>query len=296
MAPSPPSAAFHNPIAAISYMVAAGFLNTMMLSAVKQLTNDLHPFEVAFFRSLVGFVVLLPVIWRSGGFHLMRSRQMSRHVLRGALNAGGMLLFFWAIALAPLATVSAIGFASPLFAALLAILILGEKVGVRRWGGLIIGFAGTLVILRPDSGLIDPGALIALASSFLWAGAMIVIKQLTGSESPLTITAWGAFFVGLFCLFPALFYWQWPTPEQWLWLIVIGIMGSVIQFSLAKAFSLADTTLVLPFDFLKLVWASLFGYLLFSEIPSLWAWLGGTIISASAFYIAYRERVRGGAG
>lgn len=293
MAPSPPSPASQNPIAAISYMVLGGFVTALMLSAVKQLANDLHAFEIAFFRSLVGFVVLLPVIWRSGGFHLMRSHQMSRHVLRGALNAGGMLLFFWAIALAPLATVSAIGFASPLFAALLAILILGEKVGLRRWGGLLIGFAGTLVILRPDSGLIDPGALIALASSFLWAGAMIVIKQLTGSESPLTITAWGAFFVGVFCLPPALFYWQWPTAEQWLWLIVIGIMGSVIQLSLAKAFSLADTTLVLPFDFLKLVWASLFGYVLFCEIPSLWAWIGGTIISASAFYIAYRERVRG---
>lgn len=275
-------------------MVLGGFVTAIMLSAIKQLTDELHPFEIAFFRSLVGFVVLLPLIWRRGGFGLMRSHQMSRHVLRGALNAGGMLLFFWAIALAPLATVSAIGFASPLFAALLAILILGEKVGVRRWAGLIIGFAGTLIILQPGSGFIDPGALIALASSVLWAGAMIVIKQLTGSESPLTITAWGAFFVGVFCLIPALFYWQWPTPEQWLWLIFIGILGSVIQFSLAKAFSLADTTLVLPFDFLKLVWASLFGYLLFAEIPSVSAWVGGTIISASAVYIAYRERVRGG--
>ncbi|MEM8646861.1 MAG: DMT family transporter [Pseudomonadota bacterium] len=293
MAPSPPSVASPNPVAAISYMVAGGFMNTMMLSSIKQLTNDLHPFEIAFFRCLVGFLVLLPLIWRSGGFGLMRTTQMPRHVLRGALNAGGMLLYFWAVALAPLATVSAIGFASPLFAALLAILVLGEKVGMRRWAGLVIGFAGTLVILRPDSGLIEFGAMVALASSFLWAGAMIVIKQLTGSESPLTITAWGTFYVGVFCLIPALFYWQWPTLEQWLWLIVIGIMGSVIQFSLAKAFSLAETTLVLPFDFLKLVWASLFGYLLFSEIPSVWAWIGGTIISASAFYIAYRERVRG---
>ena len=292
MAPSSPSLASPNALLAITYMVAAGFLNTVMLSAIKQLTNDLHPFEIAFFRCLVGFLVLLPVIWRSGGFELMRTKQIGRHVVRGALNAGGMLLYFWAVALAPLATVSAIGFASPLFAALLAILILREKVGLRRWAGLVIGFAGTVVILRPDSGIIEFGALIALGSSLMWAGAMITIKQLTGTESPLAITTWGAFSVGVFCLIPALFYWQWPTLEQCLWLVVVGILGSIIQFSLAKAFSLADTTLVLPFDFLKLVWASIFGYLLFAEIPSLWAWIGGMIISASAFYIAYRERIR----
>lgn len=292
MAPSSPSLASPNALLAITYMVAAGFLNTVMLSAIKQLTNDLHPFEIAFFRCLVGFLVLLPVIWQSGGFELMRTNQIGRHVLRGALNAGGMLLYFWAVALAPLATVSAIGFASPLFAALLAILILREKVGPRRWAGLVIGFAGTIVILRPDSGIVEFGALIALGSSLMWAGAMITIKQLTGTESPLAITTWGAFSVGVFCLIPALFFWQWPTLEQALWLVVVGILGSIIQFSLAKAFSLADTTLVLPFDFLKLVWASIFGYLLFAEVPSLWAWIGGMIISASAFYIAYRERIR----
>lgn len=292
MALSSPTLASPNPIAAITFMVVAGFINTVMLSGIKQVTTGLHPFEVAFFRSLIGFLVLLPMVWRSGGFHLMRTHQMSRHVLRGALNAGGMLLFFWAIALAPLATVSAIGFASPLFATLLAILVLREKVGMRRWAGLVIGFAGTLVILRPDSGIVELGALVALASSLLWAGAMITIKQLTGTESPLTVTTWGTLFVALFCLIPALFFWQWPTYEQWLWLVFVGVLGSVIQFCLAKAFSLADTTLVLPFDFLKLVWASLFGYLLFAEVPSVWAWIGGTIISASAFYIAYRERVK----
>ena len=102
MAPSRPSLASQNPLAAISYMVVAGLINTVMLSAIKQLTNDLHPFEIAFFRCLVGFLVLLPVVWRAGGFGLMRTSQIGRHVLRGALNAGGMLLYFWAVALAPL--------------------------------------------------------------------------------------------------------------------------------------------------------------------------------------------------
>lgn len=284
------------PLNAVLFMIAAGFINTIMLSAVKQLSSDMHAFEIAFFRCLFGFIVLLPLVWRGGGLPVLRTQHIGLHLLRGALNAGGMLLFFWAVSLAHLATVSAIGFASPLFAALLAIPILGEKVGLRRWSGLIIGFAGTLIILRPGSDIVNQGALLALVSSILWAGAMITIKQLTHSDSPLSITTWASFFVGVFCLVPAIYVWQWPTGAQWIWLCLIGTLGSVIQFCFAKAFSLAETTLVLPFDFLKLVWASLFGFLLFAEIPDLWTWVGGIIIFASAVYVAYRERIKRQAG
>ena len=284
------------PLSAVLFMIAAGFINTIMLSAVKQLSGDMHAFEIAFFRCLFGFIVLLPLVWRGGGLPVLRTQHIGLHLLRGTLNAGGMLLFFWAVSLAHLATVSAIGFASPLFAALLAIPILGEKVGLRRWSGLIIGFAGTLIILRPGSDIVKLGAMLALASSILWAGAMITIKQLTHSDSPLSITTWASFFVGVFCLVPAIYVWQWPTGAQWIWLCLIGTLGSVIQFCFAKAFSLAETTLVLPFDFLKLVWASLFGFLLFAEIPDLWTWVGGIIIFASAVYVAYRERIKRQAG
>jgi drug/metabolite transporter (DMT)-like permease len=280
------------PLSAVLFMIAAGFINTVMLSAVKQLSGDMHAFEIAFFRCLFGFIVLLPLVWRGGGLPVLHTRHIGLHLLRGALNAGGMLLFFWAVGLAQLATVSAIGFASPLFAALLAIPILGEKVGLRRWSGLIIGFAGTLIILRPGSDIVILGAFLALASSVLWAGAMITIKQLTHSDSPLSITTWASFFVGVFCLVPAIYVWQWPTGTQWIWLCLIGALGSVIQFCFAKAFSLAETTLVLPFDFLKLVWASLFGFLLFAEIPDPWTWFGGTIIFTSAVYVAYREQIK----
>lgn len=286
----PPSA--QNPFSAIGFMIVAGLINTVMISAVKQLSGDLHAFEIAFFRCLIGFIVLLPLVWRIGGVVVLRTNQLGLHVLRSALNAGGMLLFFWALSLAPLATISAIGFASPLFAALLAIPFLGEKVGLRRWFGLTCGFAGTLIILRPGADIVEIGAVIALLSSILWAGAMITIKRLTSTDSPLSITTWAAFYVGAFCLIPAIFVWQWPTGEQWLWLVLIGVLGSIIQFCLAKAFSLADTTVVLPFDFLKLVWASLFGFVLFSEIPDPWVWFGGIIIFASAVYVVYRERIK----
>jgi drug/metabolite transporter (DMT)-like permease len=283
------------PLRAIAFMIAAGLINVAMITSVKHLAVELHPFQISFFRCLIGFLVLAPMIWRAGGIATLRSERKGLHLLRGLLNAAGMLAFFWAISLTTLATVSAIAFAAPLFATLLAILILGEKVGLRRWAGLAIGFAGTVIILRPGAGVIGEGALIALASSIVWAGAMIVIKHLTRSESVLSITAWGAFYVGLFTLIPAIFVWKWPQGEAWLWLIFVGACGSAIQLCFAKAFSLADTSVVLPFDFLKLVWASLVGFLLFAEIPDLWTWVGGTIIFASSVYIAYRERRRGAA-
>nr|WP_037255414.1 DMT family transporter [Rhodovibrio salinarum] len=274
----------------IGFMVLSGFTNTVMVSAVKVLSSDLHPAQISFFRCLIGLIMLLPVIWHAGGAAVVRTSHPWLHVLRGALNAVGMLSFFWAVSLAPLATVSAINFTAPLFATLLAILILGERVGARRWSALVVGFASTLLILRPGGELLGDGALLALGASVVWAGAMIVIKRLTETESSLSITVWAAFFVGLFTLVPALLVWKWPTPIQWGWLVGIGALGSVVQLSLSRAFALADTSVVLPFDFLKLVWASLFGIVFFAEVPDLFTWVGGSMIFVSSVYVAYRER------
>jgi drug/metabolite transporter (DMT)-like permease len=138
--------------------------------------------------------------------------------------------------------------------------------------------------------VLDPGAVYALVASLFWAGAMITIKQLTDTDPPLAITAWAALTVGLFTLPAALWVWQWPTAEQWAWLVAIGALGSGVQLFLTKAFQLADTSVVLPFDFLKLVWASLFGLLLFGEVPDALTWIGGTVIFASSVTIAVRER------
>lgn len=274
-------------------MVFAGFANTFMLSAVKHASETLHPFEVSFFRCFFGFLLLLPVIWRAGGPTILATSRPGLHVLRGLLNAGGMLTFFLAISLVPLATASAISFSAPLFASLLAVIFLSERIGLHRSGALVVGFLGTLIILRPGSEIFGGGALLALGSSLLWAAAMIVIKRLTFTDSALSITAWAAFFVGVFTLVPAIFVWRWPTPEEWGWLILIGGLGNAVQFGFSKAFQLADATVVLPFDFLKLVWASIIGFLLFQELTDIWTWVGGTVIFIASFYVAYRERRKG---
>lgn len=277
----------------IACMVLVGLTNTVMLSAVKHVSDTLHPFQVSFFRCLIGFVLLLPLLWRGGGLAVLRTRRPGLHLLRGVLNAGGMLTFFTAVSMVSLASVSAISFTAPLFASVLAVLVLGERIGLRRSAALIIGFAGTLVILRPGSDVFGIGALLALGSSLLWAGAMITIKRLTVTDSPLSITVWAAFSVGLFTLGPAIAVWQWPSLEVWGWLLLIGVLGNAVQLGFSKAFALAEATVVLPFDFLKLVWASVLGYLLFAEVPDHWTWIGGTAIFVSSCYVAYRERKHG---
>lgn len=272
-------------------MLAAGVLNIVMLSSVKQLAGDLHPFQIAFFRCVFGALFLLPWIARSGGLRLViGTKRAGLHLLRGAFQAGGMLGTFWAASLTKLATISAIGFTAPLFAALLAILLLGERVGRWRWLSLVIGFSGTLIILRPGAEIVGIGAFLALAASFSWATAMVLIKRLTETESALSVSIWAALVIAGFSLIPALFVWQWPDFLTYVWLFAIGSFGSFGQFCFAKALSKADTTLVLPFDFMKLLWASLAGYFIFAEVPSLWTWVGGAIILASSVFLTYREQ------
>lgn len=279
-----------SPLRGIALIVLSGMFAMAMNSAIRHVSAELHPFEIAFFRNVFGFAMLLPLLARAGGWRALRTRRLGLHAARGIFNAVGMLAFFLALTMAPLADVAALNFTSPLFAALLAIVILGERLGPRRRAGLLFGFLGALIILRPGVEVVSPGALVALLAAAGWACAMVIIKMLTRTETSLAITAYAALFVAAFSLPPALFFWEWPSATSLGWLLLIGLLGSGAQLCLAQAFSEADATVVLPFDFLKLVWASLFGWLFFAEVTDLMTWVGGTVIFASATYVAIRER------
>ena len=272
----------------------AGFMSTAAMASagmsglVRDVSSGMHSFEIAFFRNLFGFMVLFPALWRQGQSALATKR-LPMHALRGVLNAIAMLTYFYAVTITPLATVAALAFTSPLFATLLAIVILRERVGIRRWMGLLIGFGGALLIIRPGAGTIEFGAIMVLVSSMAWGGALVVIKILGRTETSLVTTSYGALFLLPITGATALFAWQWPTPEQWLLLAAIGGLGSITQICIAQAFREADATVVLPFDFTKLVWATLIGYAFFAEIPDGMTITGGAIICASVTYIAYRE-------
>jgi drug/metabolite transporter (DMT)-like permease len=235
-----------------------------------------------------GFAALAPVFVRQRWAPL-RTRNLKLFALRGVLNSAAMLMFFYSLSITPLATVAALGFTAPLFATLLAMLVLGEVVRLRRWTAILVGFAGTLIILRPGVIEVGLGPLLVIGSSVVWSVALMVIKVLTRTESSVTITAYASIFLTPVCLAAALPYWTWPGLEQLGWLAVIGVLGTVAQTAMNQSFKYADASAVLPMDFSKLIWAAAIGFALFGEIPDLWTWLGGALIFASATYIGIRE-------
>jgi drug/metabolite transporter (DMT)-like permease len=155
---------------------------------------------------------------------------------------------------------------------------------------LVIGFLGAMLVIRPGLAAVDTGSILILISALGWAGVTLIVKELARTDSSITITAWMIVLMTPMSLIPALFVWQWPTPREWFRLARAGIAGTLGQLLVAQAFRVADTTAVIPFDFSKLIWASVLGYLVFSEVPSLWTWTGGAIVFAGACDVALRER------
>jgi drug/metabolite transporter (DMT)-like permease len=212
------------------------------------------------------------------------------HALRGVINIGAMLMFFTALSISPLAKVTALSFTAPIFMAVLAVLILGERFRIHRWMAIVFGFAGMLIILRPGIIAIDTGALLVTGAAALWAVAMVIIKVLSRTESSLTIVAYMGIFLGVFSILPALWVWQ-PFGLQTLgWMALIGLFGTIAQMSLSQALRETDPTALMPFDFLKLIWTALIGAWFFAEIPDIFTWIGASVIFASGLFIAWRER------
>ena len=273
----------------LGYMLVSTLAFATLHAIIRHLAQGMHPFEIAFFRFLFGFLVLAPVFLRHG-FAPLRTRRLGLHLVRGGVQTTQALLSFLALGLAPLAKVAAVQFSAPLFAAVAALLFLGEGIRLRRVAALLIGFAGTWIIIRPGMGEVDTGAVVALFGSVAIALTMILIKVLARTESSLNITLYSSLFTTPLTFIAALFYWQTPTLEQLAWLVLLGTLGSLAHFTLAQACKEADMTAILPLDYTKLIWAMVLGYLVFTEIPDLWTWLGGSLIFGSSLYIAYRER------
>jgi len=207
-------------------MLLSTVLFATMHATVRHLSADIHPFEIAFFRNFFGLILLAPLMLRNGGA-LFHTRHLNWHLLRAGINLIAMLVFFYALSITPLATAQALGFTAPLFTTVLAVLILREQVRFRRWAAVVIGFIGVLIILRPGVQEVDLGSLLVLASAFIWATTMIIIKRLSNTDSPLTITAYVTLFLTILSLPPALWFWSWPQGEQWLWLGFAGVAGTM---------------------------------------------------------------------
>lgn len=270
------------------FMFVGTVTGVCMHATVRHMSAALEPFELAFFRNAFALVFLAVPLLRLGTKPLRTSHPWL-HLLRGALTTSSMLAFFTALSVSPLAQVTALSFTAPLFATILAIFFLGEVVRIRRWAAIVVGFAGTLVILRPGIVEFDLGSALTLFSAGTWGAAIIVTRILGRTESSHTITFYLALVMTVMSFLPATTVWLWPEPHQYLWLLLIAAFGTVTQLTVTQALRLGATAVVMPVDFFKLIWATAFGFFLFAEYPDVMTLAGGGMIFVSATYIAYRE-------
>lgn len=274
----------------IMWMLVFALAMGTMHGCIRHVSAGLHPFEIAFFRNVFGLIAVLPWLVRLG-LAPLRTAKLGLLTLRGVLNVISMLAFFTALSIAPLAQVTALSFSAPIFATLLAMVVFGERAGIRRWTAIVIGFVGTLVILRPGVAEVGLGAMLAVFAALLWGVCMVIIKSLGRTESAVTITIYMSLVMAPLSLIAAIFVWQWPTGEQLLWLVGIGMLGGTGQLAMAEALRVAETHVIMPFDFIKLIWVSIVAYFAFAEVPEAFTWIGGVMIFGSAAFIAWREHV-----
>ncbi|MEM9062689.1 MAG: DMT family transporter [Pseudomonadota bacterium] len=260
----------------------------LMHTAIRYASFEMSPFQIAFFRNAFGIVIFAPIIIRNGvGF--MRTKRLGAHAGRSVLNICAMFLYFNALAVTEVAHVTALSFSAPIFASILAVIVLGERFRIRRWLAIAIGFLGMLLIIRPGYIPIEAGPVMVILSTMFWAVVLTITKILSRTESSLTIVAYMNIFLALYSLPPALWFWTWPTVEGWLVLILIGITGTIAQLCVTQSLRETEPTVVMPFDFLKLIWATLLGLWVFGEVPDSFVWIGGSVIFASSLYLAWRE-------
>jgi len=280
--------ALPGPLRGALWMVLAAFSLAAMTTLIRKLSSDMHPFELAFFRSLFGLLFMLPWFLRAG-FGALKTERLGLHGFRALVGLVAMLLWFLALSLMPIAEATALNFTAPLFATIGAALFLGERVRARRWGATVAGFIGALIIVRPEGFDLGFATTLVLVASACMAMAVLSIKSLSRTESSNTIVLYMGLLMTPMSLIPALFYWTAPQPMDYLWFVVIGLFATIGQVSMAKAFASADVSAVLPFDFSRLLFAAIFGFWLFGEAPDMWTWVGAAIIFSATLYTAHRE-------
>lgn len=250
--------------------------------------TGMDPMQVFFFRNLSSLVWMLPLLaWR--GLDLMRTSQLRLYGLRVSLSFVSMLSFFHAIALIPIGEVTAISFLSPLFGTVAAVVMLGEVVRARRIAALAVGFLGAMIMLRPQTGGLGAGEMLALLSAFCVGIIGPLVKQLTGKDDADRIVFLTSLIMTPLSLVPALLVWQWPPLSIVPALMLLGLCAVLGHMTLVRAYAAMEASLVMTFKFSRLPFAVLLGYLAFGEAIDAATWLGAAIIFASAAYVTRRE-------
>lgn len=282
----------HRPLLGIVLRVSAMVCMALLSALVKWCGDRGVPvFEIIFFRNAFAFVPLGLYIWRTTGFEVVRTKRPLGHLLRSVVGLSGMVCGFSAVQHLPLTEATALQFASPLFMTALSALLLAEPVGKHRWGAVIVGFVGVMIMARPVPGHMNVvGVTLGILSALGAAGAMVAIRQIADTERGPTIVFYftlGGTVLGL--VGSLLFGWTVPDLPTLGLLVVAGLIGGVGQLFLTEALRNAPIGVVAPFDYSQLVWAALLGLVIWGELPHPATIVGALIVAASGVYILHRE-------
>ena len=268
--------------------ISATLFGSFMGAGVKLLSDDLHPIIICFYRCLMGLIIITPFVARNN-FRALQTDNMRLQIFRALINIISMICWFSAIGMMHFEKATALGFTTPLFTTVLAVLILGEVIRFHRTAALLLGFIGILIIIRPGYVPFEFGTILMLIASFSFSFVLIFVKKLSATDSSLTIIFYHLLYMTPVFFILSLFYWQTITLDQIIIFSLMGASGLLSHWCLAQAFKMSDTTFVMPLQFTKLIWASLIGLFIFAEQPDIWTWIGGIIIFISVVYITYRE-------
>lgn len=276
---------------AVVFMVIGGVSIALMQAAVKLISWELHPFIITLYRAGLVFVVLLPILfWR--GRAVFNTSSIRLQVVRGGIGGLGMLCVFTGLSMISLAEVTVLLFTVPIFATLLSIVFLSEKVGVRRWTAIFVGFLGILIIARPQ-GSVSTGHLFILCAALSWSTSILIAKKLTEKDTVISITFWQAMGCVPLAFIASLFVWELPSFVQLGALLGIAALGTVGHAMLYAALKVGQVSVILPLDYIRIIWSAGLGFILFGQLPTLHLYAGSLLIIAATAFLSYREVTAG---
>jgi drug/metabolite transporter (DMT)-like permease len=282
----------HASLLGIYYRLGALVLFCTMDAMVKGMGSTYGSFQLILFRTVIAAIPLAIVIHRAGGLHVVKSNRPWLQVARAGAAFASTFGFFYVFPRMPLVEAYAISYAAPLFMVALAVPVLGEQVGWRRWTAVAVGFIGVLLMLDPWRISLHVMSLVVLMATFAYSLSTVMTRLISRHDHDAATLFWYSLAVSAVALVGVIPEWIWPTPIDWVWLICIGLLGGIAQILSVRSLRLTPAGVLAPFDYASIVLALLFGYLWFHEEPSPMVWIGLPLVIGSGLYVLHRERVR----
>ena len=279
----------NNNIKAILLTMSASFFAVLMEALIRAAQYDSNVYTIGFLRFFFGLLIIFPYLVKNK-FTTYKTRNLKFYIVRGLFNIPVMILGFGALIYIPFEQFKAMNFLSPIIVVLLSFLIFREKIYQYRILALIIGFLGTLIIIRPGYVEFNIGTIMVLVSLTFWSFIIILSKYVSKDDSPITMVSYQYTLMTFFALPLAIYFWETPSVYSILYVFIGAISGTILHLCLGLAYKYADLSVTQPIWFSGLIFGSGFGYFVFKEIPDLWTWIGGIVVFSSVLIITYNER------